>query len=239
MVIYEILNIKNNKRYIGQSISKKPQKRWFYHRWTLKNNSHINSHLQRAWNKYGEKSFCWTIICKCSSLTELNNKETKYINMYKNKNLCYNMTKGGDNALLSASSKKKLSVSLKKYYKNKGMRLPPLISPEGVAHSNIINLTSFCRDKSLRRDRMKKLFRGEIEQHRGWRLKNPKKFGKVVINGKYTYIITSPDGKKYETKNLHQFIRDMGFSKTSFQMIQYPYNRGTKYQGWKIVKHKN
>lgn len=239
MIIYEILNTKNKKRYIGQSISKSSRKRWFYHRWTLKKNSHINSHLQRAWNKYGEKAFRWTILCECSSLEELNAKEIKYIKLYQSKNLCYNITAGGNNALLPAKSKKKLSNSLRTHYQNKGMKLPALVSPKGIFHSNIINLAAFCRDNNLRRDRMKELFRGEIEQHRGWRLQTPKKFGKVVVNGKYTYTITSPTGKQYITKNLNQFVRDMGFSKTSFKMIQYSYNRGTKYDGWKIDKHKD
>ena len=58
--IYKITNLKNNKVYIGQSTDIKA--RWNNHKLELKNNSHRNSHLQNAFNKYGEEAFEFRIL---------------------------------------------------------------------------------------------------------------------------------------------------------------------------------
>jgi len=175
MVIYKIENTENKKVYIGQTVSKKPKKRWWYHRWKLSKNTHSNTHLQRAWNKYGAGVFKFTIIDEASCLTELNKLETKYIRHYRRNGAVYNMTDGGDNAILSKSSKKKLSNSLKDWYlKNPVKEWEIVISPQGE-EVEIKSLTNFCKENEVRRDRMKSLFSGKISQHRGWTLKYPKK----------------------------------------------------------------
>lgn len=96
--IYKIENIINHKCYIGQSINIK--RRWEIHKSELKNNRHYNKYLQKAWNKYGENSFLFSVIEECSKL-ELNEKEQYYIkkyNSYANKKNSkgYNLTIGGD-----------------------------------------------------------------------------------------------------------------------------------------------
>ena len=58
--IYKITNLKNNKAYIGQSTDIKT--RWKNHKKELENNSHRNSHLQNAFNKYGEEAFEFRIL---------------------------------------------------------------------------------------------------------------------------------------------------------------------------------
>lgn len=63
--IYKITNIKNNKFYIG-STSDSFLKRWNHHINALRRGTHKNSHLQRAFNKYGEESFKFEIIETCS-----------------------------------------------------------------------------------------------------------------------------------------------------------------------------
>ena len=58
--IYTITNKVNGKIYVGKTnnflyrVSK--------HKYTLKNNIHINEHLQKAWNKYGEENFLFEIL---------------------------------------------------------------------------------------------------------------------------------------------------------------------------------
>ena len=61
--IYQIANTKTGKRYVGRA--RIFRARWNAHRHKLRNNKHANSHLQRAWNKYGEESFLFLpmIIC--------------------------------------------------------------------------------------------------------------------------------------------------------------------------------
>ena len=61
--VYEIRNIFDNHRYIGSSIDIK--KRWQKHKLALNNYQHRNSHLQRAWNKYGENAFIFVTLLVC------------------------------------------------------------------------------------------------------------------------------------------------------------------------------
>ena len=58
--IYKITNLKNHKIYIGSSNN--IMRRWYEHLRDLKNQKHCNSHLQNAWNKYGENNFLFEII---------------------------------------------------------------------------------------------------------------------------------------------------------------------------------
>lgn len=59
--IYQILNLINGRSYVGSScvcvfwrVSS--------HIRELRNNRHKNTHLQRAWNRYGEGSFCIRVL---------------------------------------------------------------------------------------------------------------------------------------------------------------------------------
>lgn len=61
--IYQIKNTLNGKIYIGSS--KNMNARIRGHRVKLRKNKHCNSHLQSAWNKYGEKSFIYSVIEIC------------------------------------------------------------------------------------------------------------------------------------------------------------------------------
>lgn len=58
--IYKILNTENGKFYIG-STTMKVYKRIQHHYEMLKVNKHKNSHLQHAWNLYGEKCFQFVV----------------------------------------------------------------------------------------------------------------------------------------------------------------------------------
>ncbi len=58
--IYKITNYANGKIYIGSPSH--IESRWSDHFKTLRRNCHKNTHLQRAWNKYGEECFIFEII---------------------------------------------------------------------------------------------------------------------------------------------------------------------------------
>lgn len=92
--IYKIVNIKNNKIYIGSS--KNIENRWKEHTTSLRRNKHINCILQRAWNKYGEDSFEFQTLENCSQ-EQLFEREQYYIDELKPE---YNIglsAFGGDN----------------------------------------------------------------------------------------------------------------------------------------------
>lgn len=94
--IYEIINTKNGKKYIGQSIN--IEDRWKKHQQELKTQKHSNNYLQKAWNKYGSNSFIFKIIEKCSR-EELNEKELFWIKEKDTYNNGYNLDKGGAGVL--------------------------------------------------------------------------------------------------------------------------------------------
>lgn len=58
--IYQILNLINQKCYIGSS--KDISHRWCDHKRQLRSNKHGNKHLQNAWNKDGENMFIFHIL---------------------------------------------------------------------------------------------------------------------------------------------------------------------------------
>ena len=109
--IYSITNTLNNKRYIGYSID--IQRRWTTHKRDLKNNKHENSHLQNAYNKYGENAFEFEIIEECTK-ENIKDKEKYWIAFYNSKNEGYNMSEGGDGILNPTEDvRKKISEGLK------------------------------------------------------------------------------------------------------------------------------
>ena len=62
----------------------------------LRNNKHQNSHLQRAWNKYGgEENFEFMILHELQKDEDIDQLEKDYINYYKDKGLAYNIGEGG------------------------------------------------------------------------------------------------------------------------------------------------
>jgi hypothetical protein len=58
--VYEIVNKINGKRYVGSSSC--IRRRWSTHRSLLHNGKHYNAHIQRAYDKYGERNFLFRVI---------------------------------------------------------------------------------------------------------------------------------------------------------------------------------
>lgn len=58
--IYQICCQATGKIYIGSAVNLK--KRWSEHRRSLRRGKHANSHLQSAWNKYGEAVFSFAVL---------------------------------------------------------------------------------------------------------------------------------------------------------------------------------
>lgn len=113
--IYAILNIANDKYYIGSAIDFAD--RWRLHRLELNRNNHYNRHLQKAWNKYGENSFLLVVI---EYTTELDNREQHWIKELNatDHSLGYNIClflRNRTGVKASEETRKKLSESHKGY----------------------------------------------------------------------------------------------------------------------------
>ena len=105
--IYKIQNKVTDKIYIGKSVN--IEKRWIQHRCHLNNNVHANDYLQKAWNKYGENGFNFSVLCECEE-SVLDEKEIYYINLYKatDRSYGYNLREGGDGGAMSQETIEKL-----------------------------------------------------------------------------------------------------------------------------------
>jgi len=80
MSIYKIFCIQNKKVYIGSSTN--TYKRWNTHKCLLRKNKHHSTKLQRAWNKYGEENFSFSIIENFEDVNNLINREQYFIDLY-------------------------------------------------------------------------------------------------------------------------------------------------------------
>lgn len=92
--IYKIVNKSNNKKYYGSA--KNVNKRFNRHKNDLKCGKHVNTHLQRVWDKYGENIFDFIVIEEVTN-DKLLIREQHYLD---NNHGGYNiakLAKGGDN----------------------------------------------------------------------------------------------------------------------------------------------
>lgn len=75
--IYRIKNTTNGMFYIGST--KNLHKRFMEHANALRKNTHHNQHLQSAWNKYGEKSFCFELVEEVKEISLLLEREQHWL----------------------------------------------------------------------------------------------------------------------------------------------------------------
>lgn len=86
--IYMILNITNDKKYVGSSCDIKM--RWKKHKQSLNNNKHHNQYLQNSWNKYGSENFKFIILEETSS-DQLQDREAYWCDCFKSHSKGYNI----------------------------------------------------------------------------------------------------------------------------------------------------
>ena len=123
--IYKIINIKNQKAYIGQTTKQRPTDRFSQHKYlaTHPEQQKSISFLHRAMNKNGINNFNFKII-ECVDNSLLDQREKYWINFYNT--LVpngYNLTAGGCGTPgfsrpQTDKERQKKGASLKKYYQN-------------------------------------------------------------------------------------------------------------------------
>jgi hypothetical protein len=110
--IYKIVNLINNKIYIGSAVS--ITQRFYNHKKLLESNKHFNTHLQSSWNKHKCDSFVFLIIELCAEEL-LQEKEEFYISKFKSNNKEFGYNKRIDcktNLGLKSSDETKLKLRL-------------------------------------------------------------------------------------------------------------------------------
>ncbi len=112
--VYCILNVVNQKRYIGSS-TKSIRRRLHSHRVQLLSKSHYNSYLQKSWNKYGVRKFRFITLLECLPGECITNEQF-FIDKYDsaNRDRGYNLSPTAGNTFgikFSEESKLKISTS--------------------------------------------------------------------------------------------------------------------------------
>lgn len=110
--IYKLVNLKNNKIYIGSAVNL--HKRIKRHFRELKNNEHYNNHLQKSYNKYGLENFTYEII---ESFEEI--KYEKLLEIERNYIIKYNCVEKGYNQVIDNSNHLSILNKGKNIIKNK------------------------------------------------------------------------------------------------------------------------
>ena len=77
--IYQIENTLNGKCYIGSAVNLK--ERWQNHLSALRREKHDNSHLQRAFDKYGEDTFIFSVLEDVKEPEKLIEREQFYLDI--------------------------------------------------------------------------------------------------------------------------------------------------------------
>ena len=113
--IYSIKNVINNKEYIGSS--RNLYNRLHEHFHNLKNNKSHNSHLQNAWNKYGENNFKFEILEYCDVLKQFE-LEQYYLDIRKPKYNFEAKVVPFTGRIVPIEQRLKISKTLKKKYAN-------------------------------------------------------------------------------------------------------------------------
>ncbi len=78
--VYQIMNKQNYHMYIGSTVDF--SERWRLHRLTLNRGDHRNRYLQRAWNKYGEDIFEFSIVEYIDDLNTLETREQWFTDLW-------------------------------------------------------------------------------------------------------------------------------------------------------------
>lgn len=214
--IYQIRCTVTNKVYIGSS--RNIRQRIAAHKKLLKSGTHENSHLLRAWCKYGSECFEFSVIELCD-LDALIEREQFYINWTKSFN-----PKHGYNFRRIAASK--------------GIRQPKIQQGRLFHHSigTHTHRTPEANAKIAAFWRGRKHRPESIEKMRLSKRGKPEPVNAAIAKVEATakeYIVTDPEGNEYLIKNMSEHCRNHGLTNTS--MVRLARNRRgvTQHKGWK------
>jgi group I intron endonuclease len=223
MIIYQILNKKNNKCYIGQTVNSFAR-RYNNGGWHVQG----NDYLRNAAKKYGLENFEINILEEgIDSIKELNEKEIFYIKKFNSiAPNGYNLMDGGQRILCrthSDKSKEKMSKSHRRNdaesYKFLNQKTNQIVT--------VLNLSKFCKDNNLSLTMICNVANGKYKRHKNWTLPETKlkKWTLKDPDGNI-HIILEGEFRKFE--KIHN-IKRAGI----YALIKKSYK---SHNGWTIVE---
>lgn len=198
--IYVIKCEKNGKIYVGSTSNLR--KRWKEHFNGLNANSHRNSYLQNAWNKYGEQHFIFRILEFCA-IEYLEEREQHWLDILRpyDRNIGFNISidatasRRGISPTLEARSKMRTAKlgktpspeSIEKTASaNRGRKMPLeaveksrdakrkmyIITYPDGSEETVKGLDRFARQNGLRQQSLTAVARGNRKSHKGYRIRH-------------------------------------------------------------------
>lgn len=231
--IYLITNTTDGKVYVG-SAAQGFKKRWDSHRSLLRRGKHDNRHLQRAWDKYGEDVFVFSVVEFVVDVGLILQREQAWIDRYfpLGDGYCYNLspTAGSNKGkVVSEETRRRQSESRKRRpppteetkqkigAAHRGRKAKPetiakraktydgFVSPEGVVYAPVTNLKAFAREHGLSHPALIEMYNGKHSQVKGWT--------RIGCARPKTYAFRAPDGTLYENiRNVEAFAKEHGLS---------------------------
>jgi group I intron endonuclease len=209
--VYQIRCLITGQIYIGSAVNM--TKRWAGRRRCLQQAAHRNQHLQKAWNKYGEENFEFTVL-EYVKRAFLLRAEQAWID----KSQCTNR-KIGFNIYPIAGSPGNTFVQVWEGF----------IDPKGN-EVTITNLERFCQEQGLNRSSMSSLARGKgkLKSYKGWTHKNSVRQRDYIKT--YDGFIDSDGHLVGPITNLAAFCREQGLDNT--HMVAVAHGRICSHRGW-------
>lgn len=102
--IYKIINVINNKFYVGSAV--KFGRRKAEHKRRLRLGTHSNKHLQNAWIKYGEAAFVFVLVQVVAETDDLLEAENVWLKEHVGSEYCYNIAESATAFGLGKSGEK-------------------------------------------------------------------------------------------------------------------------------------
>lgn len=205
--IYKITCIANGKIYVGSSCNM--AQRCMVHRSALRGKYHDNTHLQRAWNKYGEQSFVFEVI-ELVMPWSLLDREQYWLDKLKpfDRNKGFNKNKIAD----KPPSQKGKPLSPEHRAKISAASLGKKKSPEAIAKS-----------VNTRKGQKRAPFSAEHKQkiglaHKG-RIQPPEAIAKRIDTRSQWWIVITPEGDEIKVKNLKAFCRMNGLDQRHMSQV--------------------
>lgn len=181
--IYGIFNVLSDCVYIGSAARSFMDRRRTHLR-DLRKGTHHCTHLQRAWNKYGEPAFVFVVLEDVEDTDNLIAIEQMWIDHHRMLGVpLYNTApragsgwgirwsddakraKSAQVAAWSALPERRIGLSLRARRTDEPFSL---VSPDGVLYENIENLRAFSAQHNLQAGILCHVLRGTRPHHKGW-----------------------------------------------------------------------
>ena len=231
--VYCFLNLCNGKRYVGQSIN--IRRRYNSHKYELKNGKHHNQHLQRAWNKYGNKNFKYIILEICRDEEHAIEREQYWADKFKsfvgekgyNIGKCMKVWNTG--IKLSESTRKKMSVQRKK---NLTPKMLKMLQTMNIGRKFGKEFREKCAKNFLgkhhSKESKKKLSIAQ-SKHQASLTKSEKR--KAFSHKMKVLRLISPDGQPYEITGIRGFCEEFKLDRAAIGRVIKKTNK--HHLGWR------